>query len=81
LVGYFDDFGGLIVGMLFFGVLLNVPLPVGGVHAGRAAVGLLARMMTPHVLDYFGAPAASKVAPVAEKVARFLFGIGQRRRQ
>ena len=51
-------------------MLLHVPLPVARVHARAAPVRLLARMMTPHVLDDLRAPAAAKVAPVAQEVAR-----------
>lgn len=70
LVGNLNNLRRYVVRVLLLGVLLNVPFPVRGVHAGRAAVGLLARVMTPHVLDDLGAPAAAEVAPVAEEVAR-----------
>ena len=70
LVGNLDDLRRYVVRVLLLGVLLNVPFPVRSVHAGRAAVGLLACVMTPHVLDDLGAPAASEVTPVAEDVAR-----------
>lgn len=61
--------------MLLFGVLLHVPLPVGGVHARRAAVGFLARVMTTHVLNDLGAPTTAEVAPVAQEVARLFLTI------
>lgn len=77
MIWNFHDFSVHIVGMLFFGVFLHVPLPVAGVHARAAPVGFLARMMTPHVLNDLRTPASSEIAPVAQEITRLFLAVGR----